>query len=345
MRTVSDRLFWVGTYTGDQGSGRGVHRALRASGSGAFERIECAAEMADPSYLATHPRLPVLYAVSELDEGASVAAFAVGAGGALRPLGSRPVPAGPCHVAVAPGGDCLAVSCYVAGAFAVAPLAADGSFDGDPSVLPGQGSGPRKNRQEGPHAHSAAFAPDGTILGTDLGADLLRAFRVEAGAARLVAELPMPSGCGPRHLAVHPSGTVFVITELANTVVALSPRDGYADLVVTGESPATADPAPGDATSAAIKLSPDGRRAYTSTRGADVITVHEVVGDGTGLRPVADVPCGGQGPRDLHVDAQWLHTANQYSGDISTFSVTDGIPKPQGRPQPAPTPVCLIPAD
>ncbi|WP_344956816.1 lactonase family protein [Actinomadura miaoliensis] len=341
---MSDQRFWVGAYTGDQGAGRGVYRARRDSGSGAFELVECAAEVANPSYLATHPGRAVLYAVSELTEGAAVVAYAVGDDGELRRLGSRQVPAGPCHVAVAPGGECLVVSCYVAGAFAAVRLAPDGSFDGDVAVLPGHGNGPREDRQEGPHAHAAVFAPDGTVLGTDLGADLVRAFRVEAGVPRPVADIAVPPGCGPRHLVVHPSGTVFLITELANMVLALRPGDGYADLAVIGESPATAEPVAADATSAAIKLSPDGRRVYTSTRGADVITVHEVAGDGTGLRPVADVPCGGHGPRDLHVDADWLHAANQGSGDVATFRLVDGVPRPQGRPVEAPTPVCVIPA-
>lgn len=339
---MGERAFWVGTYTGGAGGGAGVYRAVRrADGSLAAPRL--AAEAASPSYLALHPGGSVLYAVREEDAG-GVLAYEV-TGGRLREIGRRAAGALPCHLSVAPGGGHLVVADYGSGTVRAVPLDPDGRFAGDPDAAAGHGSGPRSDRQEGPHAHASAHAPDGTVLTTDLGADLVRSFRIERGALRLTGETPLPAGCGPRHLVVHPGGYVHVVTELAATVLVLRPLDGYAALEIAAESPATADPAGGAAQCAAIKLGAGARYVYTSTRGTDVVTAHRVLDGGAALEPVADVSSGGSWPRDLHVDGEWMHVANERSDTIATFRIgPDGVPAPAGTPLGVPSPVCVIPA-
>jgi 6-phosphogluconolactonase (cycloisomerase 2 family) len=327
--------FWIGTYTGAAGNGRGIYRADRSPG-GTLAAPVLAAEVDSPSYLAIGGG--ALYAVSEQDPGA-VLAFAVD-GDRLRPTGSALVSAAPCHLAA--GERVVVAASYGTGEVSAHPLT-DGRLDGPVSTVPGHGSGPRSDRQEGPHAHAVAFAPDATVLSTDLGADLLRAHRVEAGELRPVADIALPAGCGPRHMVIHPDGTVFVLTELGRTVVALTPGAGYADLRIRAETPATAAATDDDSSGAAIRLGTGGRFVYTSTRGADVITTHEVT-DG-GLRPVADTPCGGTWPRDIWVDGEWLHVANERSDEISTFRLdpTTGVPELVGS-QAVPSPVCIVAA-
>jgi 6-phosphogluconolactonase (cycloisomerase 2 family) len=339
---VGERAFWVGTYTGEAGGGAGIYRVVRRAG-GTLDAPELAAEAVSPSYLAVHPGKGVVYAVREEDEG-GVAAYEP-AGARLREIGRRPAGALPCHLSVTPDGAHLVVADYGSGTVRAFPLAPDGGFAGDADVAEGHGGGPRADRQEGPHAHMTAHAPDGTVLTTDLGADLVRSFRIEDGALRLAGETPLPAGCGPRHLAVHPSGHVHVLTELAAAVLVLRPLDGYGALEVVAESPATAGPAGDPAQGAAIKLGDGGRFAYTSMRGTDVVTAHEVLDGGAALRPVADVPAGGHWPRDLHVDGEWMHVANERSDTITTFRIgADGVPAPAGAPLSVPSPVCVIPA-
>ncbi|MDL4776518.1 MULTISPECIES: lactonase family protein [Thermomonosporaceae] len=342
---MEERHFWVGTYTGAMGGGQGVYR-LRRGPDGALERPEPAAVTTSPSYLAVHPGGGVLYAVNERAEGA-VVAYAVDGGRGLREIGVRPVPAGPCHLTVTPGGGLLLAASYDAGAVSAVRLGPDGAFTGDPSVYQGHGRGPRADRQEGPHAHATAVAPDGTVLAADLGADVVRAYRIAAdgGALEPVSEIRLPAGCGPRHLVVHPGGPVHVLTELAGTVITLRPGSGHADLRITAEAPATAGPVPAGSQSAAIKLGADGRHLYTSMRGADVVTTHRILPGGAGTEPVDDVPSGGEWPRDLHVDGEWLHVANQYSGLVAAFRIgADGVPVPAGPPVEVPSPACIVPA-
>ncbi|WP_242892341.1 lactonase family protein [Actinomadura litoris] len=341
---MGERVFWVGTYTGTMGAGEGVYRVRRGA-DGALEGPELASAAASPSYLAVRPGGGVLYAVREEDAG-GVLAYAV-EGGRLREIGRREVGALPCHLSLAPGGGHLLVADYGSGTVRAVPLGPDGAFTGEPDVVEGHGSGPREDRQDGPHAHMTAPAPDGTILSTDLGADLVRSFRIEDGHLRLTGETRLPAGCGPRHLAVHPSGHVFVLTELAATVLVLRPAggaDGYARLEPVAESPATAAGSDGESLAGAIKLGGDGRHVYTSTRGADVVTTHRVLDEGAALKPVADIASGGHWPRDLHVDGAWMHVANERSGLVATFRIgADGLPAPAGALE-VPSPVCVVPA-
>ena len=343
---MDKRDFWVGTYTGAAGGGKGIYRVRRGP-DGALGDLTLAGEAVSrsPSYLAVHPSRDVVYAVREEDAG-GVLAYAV-TSGRLQEIGRRDAGSLPCHLSVRPGGEHLIVADYGSGTVRAVPLGADGGFVGEPDVVPGRGSGPRKDRQEGPHAHASAHAPDGTILTTDLGADLVRSLRIEDGGLRLVGETALPPGYGPRHLTLHPSGHVYVLTELAAAVLVLRPAEGaggYARLDQVAESPLTADPVSGDTLGAAIKLGAGGRYVYTSTRGADLVTAHRVLDEGAALAPVADAESGGHWPRDLHVDGEWLYAANERSGSIATFRIgADGVPTPTGTSLEVPSPVCIVP--
>ncbi|WP_245623172.1 lactonase family protein [Spirillospora albida] len=333
---VGSRALWVGTYTGEMGAGSGVYRVPLAPG-GLPERARLAVDAASPSFLATHPSADVLYAVEEAEAG-TVTAYSV-LGGSLRSLGSAAVGSLPCHLSVQHGH--LVVADYGSGTVHAVPLGADGAFAGTPLVASGRGSGPDATRQEGPHAHMTAAAPDGHVLATDLGADLVRSFTLSGGTLALAGETRLPAGCGPRHLAVHPSGHVYVVTELAATLLVLRPSGGYAALEVVAESAATASGGP--AQCAAIKVG-DGF-VYTSARGPDVVTAHRILDGGAALEPVADVPSGGAWPRDLHVDGDRLYVANERGHTVTAFRIgDDGIPAQDGPGLAVPSPVCVIPA-
>src|SRR5438105_2412744 len=90
-------------------------RAVHAAGPGG--RPVRTRELALPacSWLTWHPRLPVLYAVHELAEGA-VCAVALGPDDTPRVLGTLPTGgAAPCHLAVTPDGRHLLAANYGSG--------------------------------------------------------------------------------------------------------------------------------------------------------------------------------------------------------------------------------------
>ncbi|TMR22674.1 lactonase family protein, partial [Actinomadura geliboluensis] len=94
---MSERAFWVGTYTGEAGAGAGIYRVARRS-DGTLRAPELAAGAVSPSYLAAQPGKGVIYAVREEDEGGVVAFDA--SGGRLREIGVRAAGALPCHLSV-----------------------------------------------------------------------------------------------------------------------------------------------------------------------------------------------------------------------------------------------------
>ncbi len=72
---------WFGTYTGGPAKSEGIYVARFDDATGKLSAVKLAGAAGNPSYLALHPRLPVLYAVAEVGKvdgkpGVAVAAFA-----------------------------------------------------------------------------------------------------------------------------------------------------------------------------------------------------------------------------------------------------------------------------
>lgn len=133
--------FWVGGYgedhNGAPGEGIGMLVAgeadsALAGGPLAFTGTAVAAP--SPSWVTAHPTLDVVYAT--LEGAGQVQAFRRVSEDRLTPLGT-PVAAGsaPCHVAVAPEGGFLLVSCWGDGRVVRVPLGADGAL-ADPRIAP-----------------------------------------------------------------------------------------------------------------------------------------------------------------------------------------------------------------
>jgi 6-phosphogluconolactonase len=288
----------------------------RDPGSGALSDPVAVAGLTQPSWLARHPRLDVLYAVSETADGA-VAAFAFDGA----PLGHQPSHGGePCHAAVDPTGSRLAVANYGGGSIAVYPLAEDGSLGPAERVL---------FFGEGAHAHQVVFH-NGRAIVTDLGRDEIHQFTPDFASSVVSA---MPSGCGPRHLVFHPGGHAFATAELSGSVLVLD-----SDLRHLATVPATHTPVVENAPSG-LALSPDARFLYAANRGPNVVTVFSV--DGSHLRPLADVPTGGDWPRDLTFIDGHLYVSNQRSDNVVQFILDGGMPDAAGA-FPVPRPSCLL---
>lgn len=241
----------------------------------------------NPSFIALHPRLPVLYATSERydwNEG-TIDAYRIDAGsGRLTYLNKQPTLGSvTAYASVTADGRFLLAANYRKGAgdelpgqsLAVFPLRDDGSVAPACAGVRHEGSGPVADRQDGPHPHAVLTSADGRfVIATDLGADTVLTYRFDAasGALDLASTLALPPGSGPRHLAWHPDRrTLYVNGELNNTVAALA-WSGAA-LIRTHTAPTLPDSFTGVSHSADLHLSPDGRFVYCSNRGHDSIAV------------------------------------------------------------------------
>ncbi|GAA2801023.1 lactonase family protein [Saccharopolyspora taberi] len=337
---------YVGAYTGSESRAYGI-RLAEVTASGAVRCTDSVAATADPSFLALSPDGGTLFAVNEIADG-RVVSFAVGADGTLAEVNSQPtLGQAPCHLSVHPSGRFLFTANYVSGNVVVHPIAEGGVLRAPCHVVQHSGSGPDRDRQEGPHAHQVVADPGGRhVLAVDLGADSVQVydFDQETGHLALREAASMRAGSGPRHLAFHPSGTRFyLLNELASTMTEI----GYDPVSGAMEPGRTLSMLPpdfaGQNLAAEVVVSPDGRFVYGSNRGHDSIAVF---GCEDGFRLLDVRPAGVAGPRHIALspDGRILFAAGQDSATVQAFAVGEsGDLTPAGEPVPTPEPVCLLP--
>jgi 6-phosphogluconolactonase len=307
--TSAPALVALGCYTSETG-GRGPGVALARVTHSGLEIIDTAA-VPSPSFLARHPRLPLLYAVSELDEGRLVTLSFEGE--ELLVLDDRPTGGSlPCHVSVLPDGSALVVAQYGSGSVAGWPLGVDGLPVGAGNVLQHNGSGPHPDRQTSPHVHQATVAPTGEVTVCDLGTDTITSYRVADGQLERRHVSTAPPGSGPRHLALSEDGeTAYVTAELDNGLLWFE-RDGDGPWSLRYRVPATGPrPVDGPNLPSHLAFTPDENYLLVANRGADVISVFDV-GGGEPIF-VGDVDAGVE-PRHFQLIGDLLLVAAQ-SGD------------------------------
>ncbi|RLK13411.1 6-phosphogluconolactonase (cycloisomerase 2 family) [Micromonospora sp. M71_S20] len=344
--TGQDEIVHIGGYTAHSGGrAAGIVAARRDPVSGELTPLGTVAVTPSPSFLARHPRLPVLYAVNELPDG-QVSAFRVGAGGDLTPLGTRPTGgAEPCHLAVVPDGGHLVVANYGGGSVAVFPLGPDGVPDERSDLVEHEGHGPDRERQERAHAHMVNPDPGrGPLLAVDLGTDSIYRYDLDAASGRLVPRAPRvrtAAGVGPRHLARHPGGRrCWVAGELDGSVTAYE-LTGDGALHQRGR--VEASDRPGPVQPSEIAVGPDGRFLYVANRGVGTVAVFAVAGELPEL--VAEVDTGGEWPRHFALAGEHLYVADERADMIRVLRVDPGtgVPAPVGEPVAVMSPTCVVP--
>ncbi len=356
MRTVtvstsSSELIALGAYTPPHGRAQGIglseYEPARASlGLGTIAACD------SPSFLASHPTLPVIYAVHEFEQTVQ-ARIRDSERGQLLPLGAaRTAGAAACHVAVDDAATMLVVCCWGDGQVLTYGLSERGEivsrFAAEPAVqnpVPGeQTAEPLQSR-----AHAALFLPDGRVLTTDLGLDRVRVWRRGNGAVLLLDhEVAVETGTGPRHMALHPAGFVYVVGEYSIEVSVLA-ADTNGRFAVIQRSPVLERGRTDGDAAAEISLNAAATRLYVTVRGSNLIATLEVNGDGRIAEPLDARSCGGAGPRHhlLHeggASGSHLHIANENSDTVVTFAIDDesGLPGAVLDVLSTPSPTCLL---
>jgi 6-phosphogluconolactonase len=351
-----EMLVYVGTYT--SGRSEGIYLYRLDLSDGALRRAGITKGVVNPSYLTLERGRRFLYAVNEVEEFAgkksgAVSAFAIDrATGALRLLDQRPSMGGaPCYVTAADAGRNVLVANYAGGNVAVLPVMKDGSLGEATDVRQDEGSGPNRERQDGPHAHCVVLdRPNRHAYSCDLGTDKVMIYRFDARAGRLIPNaqpwVQLKPGAGPRHFVFHPGGKfAYVMNELDSTVTAFAHDGARGTLKVLQTVSALPPGFEGANTGADIHVTPDGRFLYCSNRGHDSIAAFRV-GARTGeLSAAGHTPTGGKTPRNFAIDptGKFLLAANQKSDTVVTFRIdpaTGGL-QPTGHSADVPSPVCL----
>src|SRR5580693_1062830 len=337
-------IAYVGTYTAKTTS-KGIYAYRFDSEKGQLTSIGVAAESTDPSFLAVHPNGKFLYAVNEIGNfnggvSGAVSAFAIDAKtGALKFLNQVPTRgAGPCYVSLDKNGAYVLVANYDGGSIASFPVQADGSLGTTSGFVQHSGSGPDKERQEGPHAHWIGTSPDNRFaLAVDLGLDQVLVYGFDSGKGIFTPILTgfakMKPGAGPRHLAFHPNGKfAYVLSEMESSVTVFSyqaKNGGFSSLQTISTLPKDYS---GPKEAAEIAVHPSGKFLYTSNRGHDSIAIFAIDEKKGTLKSLGQVPTGA-----------YLLAENQESNNIVIFHIdaATGSLTPTGQAVDVPSPVCL----
>jgi 6-phosphogluconolactonase len=330
---------YVGTYTHDMGPGGqadGVYMAEWDAAAGTISPLRLAMKAGNPSFLAVPPSGDALYAVNENEDdpqplggkGGSVTAFRRDpATGGLTEQNMKPSGGGgPCHITVDRANRAVFVANYSSGSLSSFRVTPKG-IEGPVSQFSAHGSGPNKERQQGPHIHCVTLSPDERfLLVNDLGTDHIWIFHVDLKTAE-VKETGTPwqakPGSGPRHTHFHPKGKwVYSVNEMTSTVDVLAWDAKNGTMKWLSEVPLR-DPAfTGQSNAAELAIDRAGRFLYASNRGEDVLVVFAVDAASGALTLVQRVGCGGKSPRGFTLDPseRWLVAANQDSQNVVVFA-------------------------
>ena len=345
-------VLYVGTYS--TSDAEGIYRYEFDNKNGLLRFIDVIPNKLNPSFIAFHPDLLVLYAVNEVSgsyqiDSGSVTSYDLMDNKTFRIISQKATLGNhPCHVCVSPDGKFVSVANYTNGGICVFDVLPDGGLGDFIQVIKHLGYGPDTVRQKVPHAHSSQFSADGKLLiAADLGTDMLYFYSFSADSACfVVAQEPVRfvSGSGPRHFDFSKDQRfIYIMNELSSTVGVIEKIDGVYKLIETVSSL----PANFNQTSygADIHLSGDGRFVYCSNRGHNSIAIFSRDLNTGRIKLIGNEPVQGDWPRNFSIsqDGKFLLVANQQSNNITIFSINEnGLLSFTHKSISVPNPVCLI---
>ncbi len=363
----AEHFVWFGSYTGKPPRGEGIYVSRYDENTGDISTPELACKVKNPSFLAIHPTLAVVYAVSEIADlngqpTGGIISFTIDMkNGHLTQQSVQPSNGkGPCHLSLDTQGKVLLAANYGSGSTLCLGINDDGSLlplttnkEGRPSgFIQHTGDGPNKTRQETPHGHSINATPDSKFaISCDLGADRVFVHNLDVSAALLTPHTSTSTqpGGGPRHFAMHPRLPFgYANNELDMTVTAFQ-FDTEKGTLKKLQSVSTIPDSVSERSrfsTAEIAIHPSGKFLYVSNRGHDSISlfgINEQSGK-LSLKRVEPTHC--QTPRHFVIapGGNRLYAAGQASGTVTAFTIdpTTGKLSFTNRITKVPKPVCII---
>jgi len=314
--------------------------------SGAFGGMQIAAEGVHSEFLVVHPKLPILYAITnETKPGKDGVFGGVRAYKIERATGklaefSRAFTGdsvGATHIGVNAAGTTLGVCHYHGRGSCVMPLNADGSIQDMVAEYAHEGRS-LTDRQDRPHPHGVAFDPSGTVLCVaDLGNDHVEVLHAKSASQLVRASFwTAKTGAGPRHVTFHPNGKwLYSINELDNTLAVLSYDPSHRTLQEIEVLPTLPEDFRGPNTTSEVVVHPNGQFVYAANRGHNSTVVFRVDPSSGRLKFVQHEPTQGDHPRATGMDPTGVIylAANQDSHRIVSFRVdgTTGRLTPTGH--------------
>lgn len=319
---------YLGTYTGE--GSHGIYQAVFNDESGEISNLQTSAALKNPSFQSIGQDGSLLLSVSESGQrNGMVMVYRINAeNGNLTALDSFSTQgSGPCYVSFDDKNQVVLAANYVSGNVIAVPINKDGKVSSAASVYQHEGTGPVKDRQERPHAHSIVPGPEGKyIYSADLGADKIYVYTINDGQFTLYRELITSAGHGPRHMAFHPSGKAMaVINELSNTVSVYMPDETGCFSVHLATYPTLPNHFTEFSKGADIHYSPNGNWLFASNRGHNSIVSFKVDKTNMELERTAFCKENIDWTRNFAISPSGKHllAANRNSNNISIYRIDE----------------------
>jgi 6-phosphogluconolactonase len=343
---------------GEQNEGLSVFDLDMATG--ALRHIQAVRGVRNPTFLALHPTLPLLYAAERETTtwgpieamAGGIVTFEIGADGQLTQRDRMPVGFGATYISAHPSGRYLFTAMPAPHSVAVFPVRPDGRVDPAIHIVQHQGRGVNTITLERPFPHS--IRPDAAgrrVLAADMGLDRIIIYDLDEDTGRLApAEHPYAqtnNGAGPRHLWVHPTNRwVYVVNEIDASVAAFSYDADSARMRIVNTVSTRPEGFEGHNTGAQIVVHPSGRFVYSSNRGHNSIAMLSIDQETGRTRLLGLEPTQGLSPRNFNIDptGQFLVAGNGNSDTLISFRIDQesGLLAPTGAPVSSPHPVCVM---
>lgn len=294
--------------------------------------------MLNPAVLHIHPQEPILYALTETIKSESeIIAFDIGEDKRLsRRQIVKPTGLSTCFMAIDNKGECAIATSYWNSFVDVIALDHDGSMktiiqsfqqtDGKNHRQVKDREDHLRNRQVGPHAHSALIWENFVFI-PDLGINAIFQYRHTKEGLLYEEMIELPSRAGPRHMVINPRLHVLYVSNELNNTVSVGRLDGGEPSSkkrrINFEQHLSTLPNGADVVShvAEVSMSPDARFLYVSNRGHNSIAVYAINQDTGLLNFIETFASGGECPRHFAIspDGKFIVVANQNSNSLVVF--------------------------
>ena len=243
--------------------------------------------------------------------------------GKLQHLGNGSLADSMAYIATDRRGQLLLSASYAGDKIAVNPIDAKGVVQAPSQVVP-----------TGLNAHAIQADPSNRfVLATNLGSDVVLAFKLDADSGRLTPNQPLETKVaeksGPRHFVFHPNGKfVYLLHELNGALVAFgydADKGQLSDLQHATVLPPGFD---GKPWAADLHITPDGRFLYASERTSSTLAGFRVDAPTGQLTAIGSVSTESQ-PRGFAIDPSGLFLAavGELSDSMSVYTIdqTSGV--------------------
>jgi 6-phosphogluconolactonase len=335
-KEAAGNLVYIGTRGTQAMPTQGIYAARLDTGTGKLAPLGQQTELFSTSWLVTHPSLPVIFVVANLQGSrtveSSIYSFAVDkASGKLAEL-NRVDSGGldTTYLGFDAKSNTLFGASFISGDVTALEVLPDGKLGKVASSQKEYGTGPHP-RQNAPHPHAVAIDPTRRYLvSADMGADRIFVYHFDSATRALApAATPFeatPPGSGPRHLVFHPNGKfLYVNTELTAEVRVYRWDAKQGRLQFVEALPAYPAGYAGQAKSSAeIGISGNGRFLYVSLRGDQDSIVGFEVNKNTGkLKEIQRIASQGKSPRSFGIDptGRWMLVMNEGTNSVNVFGI------------------------